>query len=403
MGRQRAIPTGEGWMTVVRQHKNKLANNYQPSTRSYSNNNRVKERQVLHQMSTPNWSELPNDVLGYLISFLCIPDYYRFGAVCRNWCTVAREKHHRPVQQLPWLVLGEHIFTKKRIFFNLSDNKHYYIDIPKLQGQFVCGSSFGWLFSVDITLNIRMLNPFTQECYNLPSLDFNNKDVFKGHHHDIVYKVILDHDPSESSDFMVMVIDGYYQTVAFWRRGDLTWTLPICQYDVVLNDIIYFKGKFYAVGYICSHKIFVVDVGPNPKLIPLQHQVPMIGKTCKFFIIDLKGELLLLQRYKEETMLPNATTNVVVHKLDFEEGIYSECKDINSQAFFIGNNSPIVIDPIQLSGCTPNDIYFAHATYRIGRNDLETYNIVTKCSAIYYPFNTLFSFDVAPTWLATNP
>ncbi|KAF3338950.1 putative F-box protein [Carex littledalei] len=331
MGRQRAIPTGEGWMTVVRQHNNKPSNNsYQPPTRRYSNNNRARERQVLHLMSVANWSELPKDILGYLIGFLPLPDYYRFGAVCRNWFTVAREKHYRSAQQLPWLVLGEDIATEKRIFYILSENKHYYIDIPELHGQFVCGSSFGWLFTVDIALNIRMLNPFTRKSYDLPRLDFGHEHFsIKCEQHRLVHKIILDHDPSERSNFTVMLIgSGHHRQVAFWRQGDPTWT-SVTLPNGKISDIIFSKGKFYAVGFVSRHQldIFIVDVGPESKLIPLQHDVPMIEYTYKS-LVDLKGKLLLLQWKidEEEVALTKVlvTTFVSIRKLDFEEGTYSE-------------------------------------------------------------------------------
>ncbi|XP_078150807.1 putative F-box protein At4g22170 [Carex rostrata] len=402
MGRQRAIPTGEGWMTVVRQHSNKPAkNSYQPPTCHDSNNKRGRgrERQVLHLMSTANWSELPNDVLGYLIGFLPIPDYYRFGAVCRNWCMVAREKHHCPAQQLPWLVLGEDIITKKHIFFNLFDDKKYYIDIPELSGQFVCGSSFGWLFSVDDTLNIRMLNPFTRKSYNLPPLDCDNKWS--------VRNVILDHDPNERSNFTVMVIHGTFDKVAFWRQGDPSWTSAILPYAIVYS-IIYFKGQFYAVGFAGRYQleIFIVDVGPDSKLIPLQHYVPMIDDTyrSKSMLLDLNGELLLLQwKIDEEEVV--VTTFVSIRKLDFEEGTYSECNHINNHAFFIGQSSSLVIDSSQFSGYTQNAIYFTHefsSDYRIGWKCIVNF-LVTQNSTRYYSFKNFVSGYGAPIWLAPNP
>ena len=133
----------------------------------------------MHLISTSSWSELPNDVLGYLIGFLPLPDYYRFATFFRNWCTMTRDKNYHPAQQLPWLVLGDDIATKKRIFYNLSENKYYHIDMPELHRKFVCGSSFGWLFVVDTDLNIRMLNPFTRKSYDLPPLDFKDELLFK--------------------------------------------------------------------------------------------------------------------------------------------------------------------------------------------------------------------------------
>lgn len=124
-----------------------------------------------------NWSELLNNVLEHLTSYLPLPDYHRFGAVCQNWWSVAKQKQHRPACPLPWLILGDDGTTQKSTFFNVLENKHYYIDIRELQEQCLCGSSYGWLFSIDIELNCRLINPFTGKQYDLPPLPPNNDQL----------------------------------------------------------------------------------------------------------------------------------------------------------------------------------------------------------------------------------
>ncbi|KAF3328731.1 F-box protein [Carex littledalei] len=124
----------------------------------------------------PDWSELNSDILEYLSSFLSLSDYSRFGAVCRNWFSVAKQKRHPP-RQLPWLVMGEDDATHKRKFYSIDEKKHYLIDIPELRGQRLCGSSYGWLFTLDIELNFRLLNPFTKNATTcllfLPMIDIS--------------------------------------------------------------------------------------------------------------------------------------------------------------------------------------------------------------------------------------
>ncbi|KAJ1700283.1 hypothetical protein LUZ63_000062 [Rhynchospora breviuscula] len=372
-------------------------------------------------MSTADWSELPLDVLGYLTSFLPLPDYHRFGAVCKNWSSVVRERHYGPAQQLPWLVLGEDSSTSKRVFFNLAENKHYFMDIPELHEHFVCGSSFGWLFGVDIHMNIRMVEPFSRKSYNLPPLDFSPAILNIPDHDWDVLKAISDHDPSQRSDFTVMVV-GHNHKVAFWRRGDPTWTIPYMNYGAI-NDVIFFKGKFYAVGYVCSDQIFVYDVGPDAELISLDHQAPMLPNTYKY-LVEFKGELLVLQRQKESgrasgraseranddwPCLHMGTTNIVVHKLDLEEKSCSECEHLDNHALFVGNNSAVTN---QVPGCIKNAIYFTHTRPDIGRccgNDMGIYDMVQKSLARYYSPEVLFSSEVPftylcvfPTWLASN-
>ena len=196
----------------------------------------------------------------------------------------------------------------------------------------------------------------------------------------------------------------------------------IKHYDFVTN-ITFFKGKFYAVGcdvdIYGEHQIqiFLVDVGPDPKLIPLRHHVPMIKDTYNS-LVDLNGELLLLQWKREmveemrkrNVAVPFVTTYVDAWKLDFEEGIYSKFRHFNNHAInhaiFVGRNSPVVIDPRQFSGCTQNAIYFANTGYGhywVPWNFIEIYNLVKNNSARYYAFKNLPSEYVAPIWLAPNP
>lgn len=91
------------------------------------------------------WSDLASDVLECITSFLTLTDYHRFSAVCKNWRLVAKQKRHSPAHQIPWLVLEGEPRTGKRKFYNLSKDRHYAIDIPKLYSRYISGSSHEWL------------------------------------------------------------------------------------------------------------------------------------------------------------------------------------------------------------------------------------------------------------------
>ncbi|KAJ3701061.1 hypothetical protein LUZ61_004766 [Rhynchospora tenuis] len=114
------------------------------------------------------WANLTNDVLEYITSFLIFPDHCRFGAVCKNWRSISKLRRYPPAPQLPWLVLGEEKETRKRKFYSLSEAKHYSIEIPELHGHYICGSSHGWLFAVDIKITGILINSFTREFFELP-------------------------------------------------------------------------------------------------------------------------------------------------------------------------------------------------------------------------------------------
>ncbi|KAJ4781998.1 F-box family protein [Rhynchospora pubera] len=191
------------------------------------------------------WSDLTFDVLEHIASFLPLPDNYRFGAVCKNWRSISKQRRHLPAPQLPWLVLEDD---------SLSEDKHYSLDIPALHGRYICGSSHGWLFAVDLKITGILINLFTRECYELPPFPwYSNKYrngvpiglTFEFMQPRIVWKAILSHDPKERFDFTAIILFGGMHEPAFWRLGDSSWTVIygldwlVCSWD----DILYFKGN----------------------------------------------------------------------------------------------------------------------------------------------------------------
>ncbi|KAJ4786787.1 F-box family protein [Rhynchospora pubera] len=230
------------------------------------------------------WSELPDDMIEYLTSFLPIQDYHRFSAVCRNWHMVAKQKRHSPAQQIPWLTLGEMKDTKKRKFYNLSEDRHNYLDVPELCGTVLCGSSYGWLFTLDRKLNFRLVNPLTGVCYDLP----RPPPYYEGHIEQemymdpeelqrcLVFKAILDYDPRTRSDFAALILYGELNAQAFWRAGSTVWT-AITDLPYVPDDIAFYEGKFYIVQSPCVDNysaIYTFEVGTHPKATKLKLQVP---------------------------------------------------------------------------------------------------------------------------------
>ncbi|KAJ4769906.1 F-box family protein [Rhynchospora pubera] len=232
----------------------------------------------------PDWSDLTNDVLEHITSFLALLDHYRFGAVCKNWRSVLKLRRYPPAPQLPWLVLEEEKETGKRKFYSLSAARHYYLEIPELHGRYVCGSSHGWIFAVNIKITGILINPFTRECYVLLPFPAYSKYVdvsslvekvpsdytggpraytFEEMQIGIVLKAILPHDPKETSGFTAMIIFGQMNTPAFWRPGDVCWTV-IDSPESFVEDIIYFKGNFYILSP--ENMLYVVDFEPEPKL-----------------------------------------------------------------------------------------------------------------------------------------
>ncbi|KAJ3705903.1 hypothetical protein LUZ61_009608 [Rhynchospora tenuis] len=323
------------------------------------------------------WSDLTFDVLGHITSFLPLPDHYRFGAVCKNWRSISKQKRHPPAPQLPWLVLGDDKETRNRKFYSLSEAKHYSLDIPELDGRYIRGSSHGWLFAIDLKITGILINPFTRECYELPPFpDFNEYTytnvttlydcepwTFEEMQTIIVWKAILSHDPKERSDFIAMILIGEKHKPAFWRPGDSSWTV-IHGLNCSMDDILYFKGNFYVVA--ANSLLSVVDFQCKPKLVEVGIEIPgeiSVQGGIQKYLIDFNGHMLLLERLGHfEENGKTITDGFIVIELKLEQNCYSIWNDINGYALFLGRNACMHVDTCRLPKCKKNGIYFTHQT-----------------------------------------
>ncbi|XP_078153581.1 F-box/kelch-repeat protein At1g57790-like [Carex rostrata] len=356
-----------------------------------------------------SWSDLASDVLEHITSFLHLPDHHRVSAVCRNWRCVVKRRRCRPAPELPWLVLGEDDSTKKRKFYNLSEKKHYSIDIPQLYGRFISSSSYGWLFAVDTKLTGIMINPFTRDFYDLPPFPPYNEYVDDMYNTEsgimsfinpmqtqILRKAVLSHDPRKRSDFTVMIMFGGPIKVAIWRPGDTAWTRV--KFDGTIFDIICFKEKFYAVS--CNNFLYSMEVvGSDPKISSLELQVPMNEAPDSLYLVDFNGKLLLVMRNQAN----NSTKEFIVCRINLHKKTWSEWIDVRDHALFVGNNSAIVVDASQFTGtCLKNGIYFTdlfESYHWLGKgHDLGIYDYVNETFQCYYEDQHFLSLEEPLVW-----
>ncbi|KAJ4745888.1 F-box family protein [Rhynchospora pubera] len=358
------------------------------------------------------WSDLTDDVLGYITSFLPFPDHYRFGAVCKNWRSILKRKLHPPAPQLPWLVLEEENETKKRKFYSLFEGKHYSIEISELCGRYICGSSHGWLFAVDSEITAILVNPFTRECYELPPFPeyyIQQCDPFEEMRTQIVFKAILSHDPKERSDFMAMILLGAeYTTPAFWKPGNASWTVIDVPKKYTVDDIVYFKGNFYLISNFSTLSVLhLVDFDPEPKLTEVGPQIEQVGGQK--YLVDFDGCLLLIDRCCEH--VGDDLTNGVqcdVIEPNLEKNCLYDRRDIDGYALFLGRNSSIFVDSSQFPMCKKNSINFTHLTDSFSReefgcHEFGIFDMITKTWSTYYPVEASPTSIGSPVWLTPNP
>ncbi|KAJ4782172.1 F-box family protein [Rhynchospora pubera] len=373
-----------------------------------------------------DWSGLTTDVLEHISSFLPFPDHYRFGAVCKNWRSVSKLRRYPPAPQLPWLVLDEESETKKRKFYSLSEAKHHSIEIPELHGRYICGSSYGWLFAIDIKITCILINPFTRDCYDLPPIPAYNRDVdFTTLIEDVpsdyieeprnftlkemqtrsVFKAILSHDPKERPDFTVMILFGEINTPAFWRPGDSSWTMvdgPKCRFE----DVLYFKEKFFVIT--AMNVLHVVDFQlAGPKLKEIGLEIGKDGYPQQCYLMDFNGNLFFVERFceyvQEVDKELDLTVGFNVLELNLEMKYFCEWDDIDDYVMFLGRNSTIFVYSGHSPNCKKNSIYFTNVTDGFyGCYDLGIFDMTDEKISKFYS-NEVFPRVGAPIWLSPNP
>ncbi|KAG7568531.1 F-box domain [Arabidopsis thaliana x Arabidopsis arenosa] len=120
-------------------------------------------------MSSPRddngWSKLYPDLLRSIFESLGCLDFHRARTVCSNWYAVSRT-----CPLYPWRIV---IRGKNSVLFDPIQDKIYTknllgIDFSKIH----CLASYGnWILIVDTRLDFHLLNVFTRERINLPSLE----------------------------------------------------------------------------------------------------------------------------------------------------------------------------------------------------------------------------------------
>ncbi|KAK4728882.1 hypothetical protein R3W88_021870 [Solanum pinnatisectum] len=205
----------------------------------------------------PDWSDLQHELLVQIVRRLnLIEDYLNFGTVCKSWHSVAtKDNFNSDLPRVPWLMIEEEIEegdgTAYKKFFSLYNDMILMKRIPKASGK-RCMESMRWLITVGETdSEISLLHPFSGVQIELPhqntAADYETIHTSKPW--TLVGKAVLSANPSHTSDYVLMVIEGNRQFLSFWKPGDLLWTRVREQASsTFFTDVVYFKGHFYAIG-----------------------------------------------------------------------------------------------------------------------------------------------------------
>ncbi|XVF03009.1 hypothetical protein REPUB_Repub04eG0223700 [Reevesia pubescens] len=411
-------------------------------------------------VSERDW--VPTDILNLILDKLVEPrDHANIGAVCRDWY-LARKNHIRKQPLLPMLMIPTQLYDdddddadddqvvysrKKRSVFSImlsaqldDDNQVVYsrtkkslysvstgkiYDIPGLSvldRARYCGSSHGWLLTLEDKKTIVLVNPFRNALtIRLPPLDFFPSALFS---EDNVLKAVMTADPISNPDnYVVFVIYGGHRRLAFYKSSQNSWTY-IDKSLTLFYDVIMYKGLAYAITSQGQNIIsFAVNNNSSSTTInpwELKHFKPrepnrsLRTLTPQCLVESSQGELWQVQRVLERGDA-RLTETFQVFKLQLVhekgEGIVErvEVKSLGNDAIFVGLNYSFVVSidtPFRL--CQPNSIYYTGAgaivepSLEHHHKDVGCFNFENKTFLRYYEYHPFLEWHTQmphPLWV----
>ncbi|KAL5701664.1 hypothetical protein ACHQM5_026978 [Ranunculus cassubicifolius] len=395
---------------------------------------------------------LPHDLVNLVTKHLDFDHLIRFSSVSRSWS----EHSLLPPMNAPWLIVPFDRCTSSKVdstcddaiigLFSPFNGSVYKLEREQLRNRRICGSCLGgWIITVNEDGEIRALCLLSKTVVKLPSIrklpdviGFMQlrKSVTYIIHESVdhsftlmsssvmceiyVYKAVMSSaDPTTS---VVMVIQGLYRSLAFCRPGkDKTWSHVEGIGNHGLEDITFYRGKFYAVRR-CGH-VFVVEGldGPSPslKLIVTSNDLP--SDSHRYYLVEVSDDLLLVTRTRCDDPMDGSdilekdcvssmsykTTNFKVSKLDFDGPKWIEDYNLGKdRALFVGFNQSFSLTTTEFPGCKGNSIYFTddftegNVGEKFGGHDIGIFDLANGSIEKCYSSNAM-GIKPPPIWFTT--
>ncbi|XP_043700345.1 putative F-box protein At5g55150 [Telopea speciosissima] len=352
--------------------------------------------------SAMGWSELLPELKELILDRLTsLSDHLRLASVCSSWrssvVTIITSNRCPRLRLLPFLMLPpadkeKDNTTKIRPFFNLSSRKKINeLHIPEIHDKWCCGSSQGWLLTVDgFTKEIQLFNPVSEGHIHLPSL---SEFSFPPREHPpepptntsmhYIHKAVLSSNPCTTPDYVVVVIVTNQKWLAYYKPGADKWTTIVSEKCCHFEDAIFYKQGLLLYAVSNHGPVVTYDFSSET---PIEREItfrPPAGRGCDmYYLVESLGELLLVLRhfrwlddhepdghyddddYKDIVVHPPfkfKTIKFWVRKLDESKREWIPIQSIgDDRILFLGNSSSISLSAQEFPECPcmGNSIYF---------------------------------------------
>ncbi|KAL7611072.1 F-box protein SKIP23 [Lactuca sativa] len=387
-----------------------------------------------------DWSQLPRELLDLISKHLnSETDLVRFRSVCTSW----RSSIQLFTSRFP--ILPKTGISDSTWGFCLSKRTIFRVELadPDSDSQ---QTHVPWLIKVerDKPPKTHLMNPLTGSDFipllpNFPrSLDLLNFRVtelgqeyvlkyinYRPHANSIGDSVTLYMEKvafcrSGVNGFMLLTIHTSGR-LALLKIGEKKWNI-INDLPSPYDDVIFYKGEFYAVDITGRTVVLVMDSETTLKVI-----ANSVFGGDKKFLLESMGELFMVDKflsvgpdndfdYDDENefyedfdcFMSERTVKLEVYKLDHEEQRWIEVKSLGDRMLFIGDNCGFSASASDFPGCKGNCVFFTGLSREddglmknrgVGVFDLESGSIgpIANNSAnsqLFWP---------PPPWLHSNP
>ncbi|EOA29276.1 hypothetical protein CARUB_v10025551mg [Capsella rubella] len=239
-----------------------------------------------------DWSEMCSDAIQLILEILSFSDFHRARTVCSKWYSVSKSCVAGSRNRSPWLILfpEKSCVSKpsKKLFNKVSDTNSCRLYNPaegktyrtrylgdKLS-ESRCLASYGnWILMLDPSLNFYLLNVFTIERINLPSLSLRCEVRFQRKDDGGLFleQSWLDRET---------IINRYIKTAVLWV-DEKTKDFVVCW---IYNDQYLFSFKkgddswWHLEGTMClamaykDQKLFVYTYDHHIKILDYSGDIP---------------------------------------------------------------------------------------------------------------------------------
>ncbi|KAJ3697404.1 hypothetical protein LUZ61_001109 [Rhynchospora tenuis] len=286
------------------------------------------------------WAELPFDLLELLLPRLSLVDCLRLGSVCKGWSNASSSVQKGKVW--PWLMHLPNCKYRLCKFFDPFYCKEYIFKSDALDAHYHLALLFskdGWVVITEGNQRVFILNPFTAQVINLPSL---KKYIFDG----ISFVSV-----PASPDFVVygffFQMGGEFVVISSWRPGEEEWVFhefraPIPFFPSSNNPVL-FRGEFYCLGRkgelgVFNSKMESWNVLCKPE--PVHAIAPCYGdEYCH--LLELNGDLVSV--FREDDM----KKPIRVFKFNQSLMVWEKLEHLGDMTLFVDRRKSIAIPPLE--------------------------------------------------------